>query len=150
MLVLYFAFGLVVDALEHPLTWIVLLLHRIMDPISIGFELYGLYKLVKFGSQAFNWAEQHDKLSGLEYKFENLKHLRPAEIGHPEWAKADGTFDQRRRPFPAMRAAIAEAKEACARKDQGMLLSVMKKLAPGECAANDAMLEVQHSLQLIK
>ena len=120
-----------------------------MDPISIGFELYGLYKLAKFGFQTFNWAEQHDKLSALENKFENLKHLRPATIGHPEWAKADGTFDQRRRPFPAMRTAITEAKEACARKDQNMLLSVMKKLAPGECAANEALCKLHPSFMLM-
>ena len=104
-----------------------------IDPVSIGFELYGLYKLVKFGLSTINWAEQHEKLADLEYKCDSLKHVRPAEYGHPEWAKADGTFDQRRRPFPAMRAAISQAKDACARKDVNMLMSVAKKLAPGEC-----------------
>lgn len=102
-----------------------------MDPFSIAFELIGLYKLVKLGISAFNWAEQYDKLQRLESKFDALKNYRPALKGHPEWAKADGTFDQRRKPFPAMRLAILQLKEACKKKDQAMLLSVVKKLAPG-------------------
>jgi hypothetical protein len=102
-----------------------------LDPVSVGLELYGIYKLVKFGMSAFRWAEQHDKLNWLENELERLKSWRPASSGYPEWAKADGTFDQRRRPYPAMKLAISQLKEACKRKDKQMLFSIARKLAPG-------------------
>jgi hypothetical protein len=114
-------------------------------------ELYYLYEGIKFGAQTIDWAAQHVKLAQLEAQMKELEAIRPAERGHPEWAKADGTFDRRREPFPSMRNALNKAKDACDRKDKDMLFGVLERFEDGECATKyDAMLELQHSLKLIE
>jgi hypothetical protein len=94
--------------------------------------MYGMYKLAAYAHQALDWAAMRYKLNQLEVELESLKNLRPATIGHPEWARADGYFNQSRSPFPRMRATIAAAKEACARKDHAMFVATLKKAIPGE------------------
>mmetsp|Transcript_3340 Transcript_3340/g.8737 ORF Transcript_3340/g.8737 Transcript_3340/m.8737 type:complete len:114 (-) Transcript_3340:304-645(-) len=102
-----------------------------MDPITIAIAGYQIYSVIAFASKTVDWVGAHYKISQLEHQMDQLAHLRPASIGHPEWAKADGYFDQRRRPFPAMRHVLESAKEACTRKDQGMLIASLSKLVPG-------------------
>ena len=125
--------------------------HRIMDPISlyalaeVGMELYTLYKIVSFGATTVDWAQANLKLQELAAQMSRLENSRP---DNPEWAKADGTFDKRRRPYPAMKKALQDATTACIRKDKKMLEEAFEQLTPGEFAADDDILELQHPLQL--
>jgi hypothetical protein len=101
------------------------------EPVSIAALLtgaYQVYKACKLGSSVISWAEIHDKVSSAEYAYAELENSKPRNTS---LAKNNGYYDMRRKPAPSMRKAIAELKAACGRKDEGMLWTVLKKMAPG-------------------
>ena len=88
-----------------------------------------LWSLFQAGTTAFNWAQAHDQLAGAESQLDEMKNVRPAEHGHPEWARQDGYFDQRRKPFPDMRKVVSEARQACKQRNKEAFTYAIKKLA---------------------
>ena len=97
--------------------------------VHLGVTLAHAWGLYQAGKTAFNWAQAQDQLIDAENQLEQLKSLRPAELGHPEWARDDGYFDQRRKPFPALREEVKKAREAAQKRNEEAFLLAIKKIA---------------------
>jgi hypothetical protein len=104
---------------------------------------YNAYSAHGAVNKAVNWAEAEMLLRSIENSYEALKHTQPAKQGHPEWATQTGYFDQRRRPFPALRAVIAAQREAIRSKRQDMFMLAMEEFLS---SSQDIMGELQSYL----
>ena len=77
--------------------------------MAIGAKLHHLYSQYQGGKQIYDWASVHQELHDLESQYESLP-------------------DKRKRPGPAIRAAIKAAKSGARNKDMGMFLQGLELL----------------------
>ena len=66
-------------------------------------------QVVKATKMMIDWADAEKQLAALETVLEDAK-TKPVKPGDEHLAKQNGTYDMRRRPWPALRKQIAEMK----------------------------------------
>merc|ERR1711998_508937 len=91
-----------------------------MTMLSLAGYLWGLYGTYKVVRKVDDWSKAHRELNQALQLKQSLEQTQGTPGEYP--FKQDGFYDQRCKPFPAMRKAIEQMTVAVQNKDEKMFL----------------------------